>query len=62
MKYSPKYLIVTDKGKVLAKAYYKLTAMTLRKKLRITTKEKLNIIFVEHLEQFRKLKAKEVKK
>jgi len=53
-----KYLVITDKGEVLAKTYYKLTANGLMKELKLTTKENLNIINVEQLEQFKKVNNK----
>ena len=47
-------MIVTDKGEVLAETYYKLTSIEFVKNLKLTTKENLNIILIEDLDNFRK--------
>jgi len=49
-----RYMIVTDKGEVLAETYYKLTSIEFVKNLKLTTKENLNIILIEDLDNFRK--------
>ena len=53
MKRPPKYLLVTSKGKILEKFYYKLSAKQFLTRHKLTYRERLYLIRIEELEEFR---------